>query len=499
MDKGIQKSKKVNEGNRCSSGTNNKSTQRKKASRKPKKKERGINNTGDLISVLNHFCPFFNKWLKEIQDPRREDRIIFPASVLIYEVILSLLSGNDSRNLLTLNKENNAFKANIETLSNEEMEYLPHGDTVDYFFQNLNPEELEKVITQSIHSLHKKKVLNNFCYNKYYLLAIDGVHIKTSKNPMPNSIKIQHKDGRVEYRLYVLEAKLVSPEGPVLSLASTFIGEDDLPDATLVETDDDGKIIKYPKQDSELKAFSRLIEKIKKLYSKWKFCVLLDGLYLTQNVITSLREKGWKFSITFKEGSAPKLYKKIQETLDKNTESQIKNKDGTTLKWANFLIWENGDKKISLNVIGTKKANNQDWAFLYVTNMHINKENAKELQDEVCRMRWKIENQGFNEQKNCGLGLEKVFGTRKHAAQNHYLIVQLAHMVRVFIIHSNMFRVLQRIDNKKFIKKTIKKPMLKFYKTIKHFVKEFYRSIFSFKLTLRNDEFERLEFAVHYS
>ena len=86
---------------------------------------------------------------------------------------------------------------------------------------------------------------------------------------MPNSIKIQHKDGRVEYRLYVLEAKLVSLEGAVFSLASTFIGEDDLPDATLVETDADGKITKYPKQASELKAFSRLIEKIKTLYSKW--------------------------------------------------------------------------------------------------------------------------------------------------------------------------------------------------------------------------------------
>ena len=223
MDKRIQKNKKVNEGNRRSSGANNKSSQRKKASRKPKEQEKGIKNLGDLISVLHHFCPYFNKWLKEIQDFRREDRIIYSAGQLIYEVILSLLSGNDSRNLLTLNKGNEAFKANVETLSNEEMEYLPHGDTADYFFQNLNPEELEKLIAKSLHSLHKKKVLNKFRYQNHYLLAIDGVHIKTSKKPMPNSIKIEHKDGRVEYRLYVLEAKLVSPEGAVFSLASTFI------------------------------------------------------------------------------------------------------------------------------------------------------------------------------------------------------------------------------------------------------------------------------------
>ena len=126
---------------------------------------------------------------------------------------------------------------------------------------------------------------------------------------------------------------------------------------------------------------------------------MLDGLYLTQNIIKSLRERGLYFSITFQEGSASKLYKNIQEALDENTENQIKNKNGKTLQWANFLIWENGDKKISLNVIGTKKANNKDWAFLYVTNMYIKKENSKELQDEVCRMRWKIENQVFNEQK----------------------------------------------------------------------------------------------------
>ena len=95
--------------------------------------------------------------------------------------------------------------------------------------------------------------------------------------------------------------------------------------------------------------------------------------------------------------------------------------------------------------------------------------------------------------------LEKAFGTRKHAALNNYKIVQITHLIRVLIIYSNAFRTLQRVDNKQIIKETIQKPMLEFYKTIKQFVNEFARSIFSFKLTLRNKEFQRLEFAVPYS
>ena len=67
------------------------------------------------------------------------------------------------------------------------------------------------------------------------------------------------------------------------------------------------------------------------------------------------------------------------------------------------------------------------------------------------------------------------------------------------MFYSNAFRTLQRIDNKQIIKETIQKPMLEFYKTIKQFVNEFARSIFSYKLRLRKRELQRLTFAVFYS
>ena len=495
MDEGIQKSQKTTEGNQWDRGTNHQGIWGKKAGRKPKEQEPGINNVGDLISVLQHYFPKFIKWLKVLRDFRRPDRIIFQGAILVLEIILERLCGTDARAHLTQHRRETVFKQNLETLLGMKLERLPHGDTFAYYFEHLNPAELDRLRREMIHVLRKKKILDKCKYREYYLLAIDGVHLVTSKKPIPYSVKVKHSDGRVEYRQYVLEAKLVSPQGPVFSIGSVFIGADELiGNADEIKTDSDGKIIAFPKQDCELKAFKRLTEEIHRNFPKWKFMLLLDGLYMTKTVIDICRQYRWAFSITLKEGSAPNLYQAAVEKIAQDTHNRIRQKDGTTLKWCNSATWENGKKIYKLNVIGTD--NGDSWSFLYATNIFIHKNNAEELQNEACRERWKIENQGFREQKHCGLALEKAFGTIGFAAQNFYLIVQIAHIIRSLMIHSSLFRTIQRIDSRGIIKETIRKPMLDFFGSIKHFVSSFARSIFSCPLTLRNDEFERLEFAV---
>lgn len=496
MDKGIQKSQKAFEGNQCNWGTDHQGIWGKKAGRKPKEQEPGVNNVGDLISVLQHYFPKFIKWLKSLQDFRCPDRITFQGAIFVLEMILERLCGTDARAHLTQHRTESIFKQNLETLLGMKLERLPHGDTLAYYFEHLDQAELDRIRREMIHVLHKKKILGICKYQKHYLLAIDGVHLLTSKKPIPYSVKVKHSDGRVEYRQYVLEAKLVCPQGAVFSIGSVFIGDDDLTgNADGIKTDSDGKIIAFPKQDCELKAFKRLTAKIHQHFPKWKFMLLLDGLYMTKTAIDICRQFGWNFSITLKEGSAPNLYQAAVEKIEQDTHNRIRQKDGTTLKWCNSVSWENGGKKTyKLNVIGSD--NGDSWSFLYATSIFIHKDNAEELQNEACRERWKIENQGFREQKHSGLALEKAFGTIGFAAQNFYLIVQITHIIRTLMIHSSLFRTIQRIDSHGTITETIKKPMLDFFGSIKYFVCAFARSIFSCRLTLRNDAFERLEFAV---
>ncbi len=46
-----------------------------------------------------------------------------------------------------------------------------------------------------------------------------------------------------------------------------------------------------------------------------------------------------------------------------------------------------------------------------------------------CRTRWKIENEGFNFQKNNILHIAHSFSSVGHAGQNYYLLAQIAHTI----------------------------------------------------------------------
>lgn len=46
------------------------------------------------------------------------------------------------------------------------------------------------------------------------------------------------------------------------------------------------------------------------------------------------------------------------------------------------------------------------------------------------RARWKIENEGFNTQKNHGYEIGHVFCEDYNAMKNHYLLAQIAHIIR---------------------------------------------------------------------
>ena len=47
----------------------------------------------------------------------------------------------------------------------------------------------------------------------------------------------------------------------------------------------------------------------------------------------------------------------------------------------------------------------------------------------LCRKRWKIENEGFNFQKNNILHINHNFSSVGHAGQNFYLLAQIAHTI----------------------------------------------------------------------
>ena len=63
-----------------------------------------------------------------------------------------------------------------------------------------------------------------------------------------------------------------------------------------------------------------------------------------------------------------------------------------------------------------------------MVSKRINKDTQKEIV-KTGRERWKIENKGFNEQKNHGYFIQHVFSENYNAMKNHYLLAQIAHII----------------------------------------------------------------------
>jgi len=54
------------------------------------------------------------------------------------------------------------------------------------------------------------------------------------------------------------------------------------------------------------------------------------------------------------------------------------------------------------------------------------------------RSRWKVENEGFNIQKNGGFNLEHAYSTRPEPIKNWYLLLQIGHLILQLLEHGNL-------------------------------------------------------------
>lgn len=76
------------------------------------------------------------------------------------------------------------------------------------------------------------------------------------------------------------------------------------------------------------------------------------------------------------------------------------------------------------------------------------------------------------------------FGSRGYAGQNYYLIVQIADIIRTFMMHSSLFRRQQQHFHSEEIKEVIQLPMLNYFHTIANFVDHFRRALLSKPISL---------------
>lgn len=86
-----------------------------------------------------------------------------------------------------------------------------------------------------------------------------------------------------------------------------------------------------------------------------------------------------------------------------------------------------------------EKAGVQEKCFVWLSSMRLKEENIKDIV-KGGRCRWKIENQGFNMQKNGGYELEHAFSKDNTAMKNFYFLMQIAHIFNQLMEKGSLLR-----------------------------------------------------------
>lgn len=370
--------------------------------------------------------------LKKLPDPRNQSYTTYPSAVLLMNRILSSIFYISSMRKTSETFNSDTIIENIWELSGEEetVHELPYWETINRYLEKLDPGHLQEVIWELVHRLLRSRVFQGArIRDRHWQIIIDGTQLHSSRKPLDTKClyRIHHKGRPEEYRenyYYVLEAKLVLHPKIVVSIMTEFV-------------ENDGK--EMDKQDCERKACARLMGKLKKQFPRLKICLCADSLHACEPFFRECSEYSWNYLLRFKEGSIPTVgseYRELKE-LEKNRK-ETKTENGRY--WYDYVnaIDYNGCK-INLVEYGEegkkplrrgmgKTVREEKRTFWFLTSLPVSQKNVADLVERG-RMRWKIENEGFNTQKNQGYYLEHLFSKKYQAIKNHYYLIQIGHMI----------------------------------------------------------------------
>ena len=386
----------------------------KRISRKQKReKQKEINFFEEFIRIQHHFFKDLNIMLKNVKDERHQSYIEYTPDILLFSMIIKNATSLQSMSRMTTEFNRSECINNVaKVLGYEELGELPHHDTINNFLKKLNPSEIEKIRRYMIKELFKKRCLEQYrLLDKYWTIAVDATGLVSfSQRHCEHCLKREYKNketGEIEktiYFHYVLEAKLIVGD-MALSIDTEFIENEE----------------SYEKQDCELKAFKRLAKRLKKNYKRLPICLLGDSLYAVDPTFEICKKYNWKYIFTFKEGRTKSIWSEFE--VLKGLENDTNTMDYT---WVNELVY----KENLVNILEAKvveKAKEKE--FTFITNIIIRENNAKKILF-AGRSRWKIENQGFNNQKRITNNIAHLCSKDYNAMKNHYLLVQLVEIIR---------------------------------------------------------------------
>ena len=390
-----------------------------------------------FLATVHHYFGSLSQLFAPVTDPRQPELITYPlAALLVAGLFLFVCHLGARRQINHKLRGNQASAAKFETLFG--VAQCPHGDTLEATFSRLQPAELQAVVSGMTETLIRRKVLAaTRLLGHYYLVAIDGTGVLVFPERHCAHCLTRTQHGVTTYYHPLLEAKLVTHTGLALSLMTEFIEN---PEETPTQ------------QDCELKAFDRLAARLKQRFPRLPICLLLDGLSAGGPTFTWCEQYGWKYLITLQEGDLPSVHREFEALLPLAPENHVcftpsgYPPSPQEFHWMNDIAYldtqQHPHTLAVINCRETRLVEGQPKVtqFRWVGNFNVTPHNVLALTNQGGRLRWKIENEGFNVQKTGGYALEHALTHNPTAAKVFYFLLQIAHRLSQLILHGSLFR-----------------------------------------------------------
>lgn len=368
---------------------------------------------GLLPALVDHCFPELNDWFDELPDPRRQDMCVYLSRHIWWQMVLTFLLRQGSRNGFDGDRNTGQFPKNVVELCRHVWDEGRLGsrrtvtcsENAKHHASRVTVSAVAEIPIKMTRRLMRMRLLDaGRLFDHWWLIAIDGTLRDRGHDT---------KEGEARHR-YVLTAALVGPFGLSLPLASEFM---DMHDPV------------RDKEDCELNAFHRLAKRLRMDFPQTPICLLMDGLYPVQSVFDTCAEYGWKFIATLREGRQPVAYDDAVQTMRMSTShvfhGQRTGEEGLvdqTLRWTNDVPFG----KHTFNVLFNGEISpTAATLWVWVTNLSLVPERVSAIANHGGRARNSIENI-FNVEKNGGFGLEHTFCANTQASQNFHLMMQVA-------------------------------------------------------------------------
>ena len=339
------------------------------------------------------------------------------------------------------------FQKNLEEMlhSNNlrtqfDVENIPSTTQMKSVMDNVKHDKFASIFNMMHKKLDKAELIETFQNSlDTYFAPVDATQYFTStKIRCSTCLEKECKDG-THYSHQMIQAAIALPgKNVVLPLMPVEISNASTTNPT--------------KQDCEWRGFFRFLDNLKRGYLKLPFTFTLDALYADQVVVEGIRNHKQDFIIVSKPDDNKYLHEEFSLITTKTNAMEYD--DGEYLhvyKWSNDLPL-NSKRKVFVNFLTyeMKKLNMPgEYKIVYkntwITSHTITEKNVSEIVLGG-RVKWKIENECFNSQKNQGYNLEHSYGHgEKNLSFNFAVLTVLAFFSTNFLsVKMNCTRHVER-------------------------------------------------------